>query len=57
MTEQETQLLTYTDVSEKVVLDAINCLDEFENTGEMILAPRGVSVALALADITKGGGK
>ena len=32
-------------------------MDEFENINERVPTPRGVSVALALVDITKGGGK
>ena len=31
--------------------------DKFEKTGEMVLAPLGVNVALVLAAITKEGGK
>ena len=53
ITEQEEQLLTENNISGKVVLDAIYFLDKFENTGGMVPAPGGVSVALALANITE----
>ena len=53
MTEQAKELLTDNNIPGKVVLDAIHFLDKWNNTGGRVPTPAGVSVALALVDITE----